>query len=33
MGHNGLDEGPVAIIQSYLQKEDHENSIKFLQAV
>ena len=25
MGHNGLDEGPVAIIQSYLQKEDHEN--------
>ena len=21
MGHNGLDEGPVAIIQSYLQKD------------
>ena len=25
MGHNGLNEGAVAIIQSYLQKEDHEN--------
>ena len=25
MGHNALDEGPLTIILSYLQKGDHEN--------
>ena len=25
MGHYALDEGPLTIILSYLQKEDHEN--------